>query len=78
MALVDALGNLVRFVVMPGKRNDIIGVPPLILGLEFEARLADKAFNADWLRMSLIEQGAQAVIPPRINRKIQINYDREI
>ncbi len=78
MALVDALGNLVRFVVMPGQRNDIIGVPPLILGLEFDALLADKAFDANWLRMSLIEHGTQAVIPPRINRKTQINYDREI
>jgi hypothetical protein len=30
IALVDALGNLVRFVLLPGQRHDTIGVPPLI------------------------------------------------
>jgi transposase len=48
MALVDALGNLVRFVLMPGQRNDIMGVRPLIEGLAFDALLADKAFDANW------------------------------
>ena len=41
MALVDALGNLVRFVI-PGQRNDIMGVRPLIDGITFDALLADK------------------------------------
>ena len=30
MALADALGNLVRFVLLPGQRHDSIGVEPLI------------------------------------------------
>jgi hypothetical protein len=30
MALVDALGNLIRFVLLPGQRHDSIGVEPLI------------------------------------------------
>lgn len=75
MALVDALGNLVRFILMPGQRNDIMGVRPLIDGLAFDALLADKAFDADWLRMEIIERGAQAVIPPRKHRKTQIGHD---
>ena len=28
MALVDALGNLIRFVLLPGQRHDSIGVDP--------------------------------------------------
>ena len=78
VALVDALGNLVRFVLLPGQRNDIMGVAPLIDGLDFEALLADKAFDADWLREELDERGAMAVIPPRSNRKIQYDYDKDI
>ena len=50
LALVDALGNLVRFLLLPGQRHDSIGVEPLIRGLEFGASLADKAFDGDELR----------------------------
>ena len=46
MALTDALGNLVRFTLLPGNRYDTVGVEPLIRGLSFDALLADKAFDA--------------------------------
>ena len=78
MALVDALGNLVRFTLLPGQRNDMLGVTPLIQELEFEALLADKAFDANWLRAELKQRGAAAVIPPRRNRLQQIDYDEEM
>ena len=45
MALIDALGNLVRFVLLPGQRHDSIGIEPLITGLDFEALIGDKAFD---------------------------------
>ena len=32
VALTDALGNFVRFVLLPGQRFDTIGFPPLITG----------------------------------------------
>ena len=35
LALTDALGNLVRFVLLPGHRFDTVGVAPLIDGLAF-------------------------------------------
>ncbi len=78
VVLVDALGNLVRFVLLPGQRHDTIGVAPLIEDLEFAALLADKAFDVDWLREELHERGAVAVIPPKSNRRIQYEYDRDI
>jgi len=73
VAMVDALGNLV---LLPGQRNDMVGVQPLIKDMTFGALLADKAFDADWLRTELDERGALAVIPPRRHRKKQINVDR--
>lgn len=76
--MVDALGNLVRFVLLPGQRHDTIGVPPLIEGLAFGALLGDRAFDVDWLRAELDTRGATAVIPPKSNRKDRIDYDSDI
>ncbi len=35
---VDALGNLVKFVLLPGQRHDLIGVPSLLDGAELKER----------------------------------------
>lgn len=78
MALVDARGNLMRFLLLPGQAHDMKGVAPLIKGVSFDALLADKAFDADWLLEDLDERGATAVIPPKANRKIQREYDVEL
>ena len=75
--MVDALGNLVRFLLLPGQAHDMKGVAPLIKGVSFDALLADKAFDADWLLQDLDQRGATAVIPTKANRKIQRNYDAE-
>src|ERR671921_2042073 len=68
VALVDALGNLVRFVLLPGQRHDSAGVAPLLTDLDFAALLADKAFDSDGIRADLDDRGAAAVIPPKANR----------
>ena len=75
VALVDALGNLVRFVLLPGQRHDSVGVEPLIKDIAFDALLADKAFDIDWLRAELNDRGALAVIPPKANRAQLIPCD---
>jgi len=77
LALTDALGNLVRFKLLPGQRGEITGVPDLIEGLSFDALMADKAFDADNLRKSLRENGTEAVIPAKRNRKVHIPHDEE-
>ncbi len=78
LALVDALGNLVRFRLLPGQGSEIVGVGSLIEGLTFDAFLGDKAFDADHLRDALHERGAQVVIPAKRNRKTHIPHDEEI
>lgn len=78
MALVDSLGNLIDFVLMPGQRHDSKGVLPLIEGLTFGAFLGDKAFDSDKLRTALRARGAKAVIPPKRNRIVAIEYDKEM
>lgn len=78
MALVDALGNLVRFLLLPGQAHDMKGVASLIKDISFEALLADKAFDADWLLQDIDARGAAAVIPPKVNRMVQRDYDTEV
>jgi transposase len=68
VALVDALGNLTRFVLRPGQRHDSIGVAPLIAGVDFDALPADKAFDIDRIRAELDHRGAAAVLPPKADR----------
>jgi len=77
LALTDALGNLVRFKLLPGQRSEIVGVPDLIDGLTFGSLMADKAFDADHLRQTLKERGTAAVIPAKRNRKVHIPHDEE-
>ncbi len=78
VALVDALGNLCRFVLLPGQRHDSIGVAPLIEEIDFEALLGDKAFDIDWIRAEVDRRGAVAVIPPKQNRKRTIDCDLDM
>jgi hypothetical protein len=47
LALTDALGNLVRFHLLPGHRYDTVGVPPLIDGVSFGGLIADRAFDSN-------------------------------
>ena len=76
--MVDALGNLVRFVLLPGQRHDVIAASSLLLGVEFGALIADRAYDSDQLRDELQARGVTAVIPPRSNRVKPIAYDTEM
>ena len=78
IALVDALGCLVRFVLLPGQRHDMMDVQPLIDDVHFDALIAGKAFDAGWLREQLDQRGASAVIPSLANRKRPAAYDKHM
>lgn len=69
---------MVRFVLLPGQRHDSIGIEPLITGLDFDALIADKAFDNNALRANLSERGALAVIPSKADRKAPIPHDTDM
>jgi transposase len=50
----------------------------LITGVDFDALIADKAFDNDALRATLNERGAIAVIPSKTDRKAPIPHDAEM
>lgn len=73
---VDGLGNLARFRLTGGERNDITEAANLIEGMQnVGAVVADKAFDASSL---LVRIEATAVIPPRANRKEIRGYDKHV
>ena len=78
LALTDALGNLVRFVLLPGHRFDTVGVPPLIHGLSFGGLIADKAFDSDVIIADLNERGAKIVIAQHQRRALPLPLDTEL
>jgi transposase len=78
LALTDALGNLVRFVLLPGHRFDTVGVAPLIQDLEFGALIADKAFDSNALIADLDARGAKVVISQHPRRASPLPIDLNI
>jgi transposase len=68
-ALVDALGNPLRFLLTPGQAHDLTGADALLPQIAAEVLIADKAYDADERVLKpLARAGKSAVIPPRQNR----------
>ena len=78
LALTDALGNLVRFTLLPGQRFDTVGVPPLLDGIDFDGLIADKAFDSNSIIADLHERGAKIVISQHPRRAQPLLIDAEI
>lgn len=72
------MGNLVDFHLLPGQAHDLRGVPELIAELAADHLLADRAFDADWLRDALTAHDIAPVIPPKSNRISPVDYDAEV
>ena len=76
--MTDALGNLVRFQLLPGQRYDTVGVAPLLDGLAFGGLIADKAFDSNWIIDELIAREADIVISQRPHRRAPRQIDGDI
>lgn len=60
-----------------GQISDYKGAAALLSSLPLaKALLADKGYDADWLRDALAERQIEACIPSKSNRKIQIPHGR--
>lgn len=73
---VDALGNPLRFILTGGQSHDSTQAEALIDGYLFERLLADKSYDSDDILQLIADKEAEAVIPPRANRKEQREYDK--
>ena len=78
-AAVDGLGNLARFRLTGGERHDITEAANLIEGMQnVGSVVADKAFDANSLLVTIAVMNATAVIPPKANRKTLRSYDKHV
>jgi transposase len=68
----------VRFVLLPGQRFDTVGIPPLLDGIEFEALIADTAFDANAIIADLDARGAKVVISQHSRRTSPRPIDKEM
>jgi len=74
----EALGLPVRLIASPGQRNDIAFAHDLIDGIDADATIADKGYDADHLVDKITDAGIDVVIPPKRNRKVQRPYDSDL
>ena len=78
-ARTDALGHPTGFYLTGGQASDLVGADHLLVDLEAEALLADKAYDADARVLEVLEaSGTVAVIPPKRNRLVQRDDDKEL
>lgn len=62
---------------MPGQAHDLRAVPEMIEDLNADHLIADRAFDADWLRVALSERAITPVIPPKSNRRFPADFDND-
>ena len=72
------MGNLVRFVLLPGQRYDTIGVQPLIKNIEFGGLIAAKAFDANRIVAELNKRGVKIAISQRPKRHTPLDIDLDV
>ena len=68
----------VRVLVPSGAIADCTQAGQLIEGMDAGHLLADKGYDSDAIVEQACEQGMQAQIPPRKNRKEQRQYDKDL
>ena len=68
-----------KFELTAGQAHDAPICETLLTELQpSQSVLADKAYDADWIRKMIWEQGAIDVIPSKSNRKIPKVFDKEL
>jgi transposase len=77
-AAVDALGNPIRLLLTQGQTSDYTQANELISGFQCDYVIADKGYDSDSFVDAIHTGGAEAVIPPRCNRKTQRDYDIDL
>ena len=77
VARTDAIGTLIRFVVLPGQSHDRVALPMLLDPVDFTTWIGDTAFDSDALLDRLAEHGVKTVIPPKKNRTLPRTFDRD-
>jgi transposase len=68
----------VRVLITSGPTADCTQASYLIEGIDAENLLADRGYDSDAIVNQAIDQGMNAVIPPKRNRKEQRFFDKDL
>lgn len=77
-AVVDALGQALKFSLTPGHRHDITQASYLIKGFENSNIIADKGYDSKAFIEQIERQHCTPVIPSRSNRRDPRQYDKHL
>ncbi len=78
-AVCDDRGRPLVMLLSEGQMSDYKGAALMIDAFpRAKALLGDKGYDADWFRQALTQRGITPCIPPKANRKIQIDYDKTL
>jgi transposase len=77
-ALVDALGNPLKFLLTSGQRHEITQAETLMQDHRSCPLIADKGYDSKRLVQYMEEDGAKTIIPSRSNRKNPRPYDEHL
>ncbi len=75
---VDAHGKPVRAKLTAGTIADCSQAIPLLEGLDAKVLLADKGYDTNTILEYTKEHGITAVIPPKCNRTVQRESDKDL
>lgn len=64
------------YILTGGQRHDVTQGEGLLEEFDFDRAIADKAYDSEELLDLIAEKEAEAVIPPRANRKEAREYDK--
>jgi transposase len=76
--LCDEQGLPLDFTVTAGQVNDCTQAIVLLGERKTNHVLADKGYDSDAIVAHVASMGAAAVIPPKRNRKVQREYDKDL
>ncbi|WP_413775855.1 IS5 family transposase [Paenibacillus sp. LS1] len=79
-AVVDALGNPLRFDLTGGEAHDSVQGFDILKSMKLTRKqvLADRAYDTNAIRAFLKEQQAIPVIPGKKNRRVTLKYDWDV
>jgi transposase len=78
-ARVDRQGRPLQLLITPGQAHDLTGAEPLLANLAHSTIIiADKAYDADRLRLHIKARGAIANIPNMIRRKKRFRWTKAL
>ena len=76
-AVTDTSGRPIRLFITAGQVSDYTGAAALMNSLpEADWLLADRGYDADWFRETLVGTGTTPCIPGRESRKKTVKYDK--